>query len=180
MSDEEVKVYKASRSLQGKVGTGSVSKDTMQNVQRKVEEKTGNFEPMALEFLDQLSKAVDQAKGNKEEDMKVIYDRVANPVMQLKANAAMFGYPLIGDLANIMLSFLESLSEIDDQIIQIIEANQKTWKVIIAKQMKGDGGQYGEALRSELQGVCERYLKKKLKEQKVARAKAKAESQTGS
>lgn len=172
MSAEDVKVYKASKSLQAKVGTGTVSKETIQKVQKNVNEKSIDFEPMAKQFLQQLSEAVDKAKDNQNESMDVIYERVANPVMQLKANAAMFGYPLIGDLANIMLSFLESLSQIDDQIIQIIEANQKTWHVIITKQMKGDGGQYGQALRSELKGVCERYLKKKLKEQKMERAKA--------
>ena len=176
MSDEDVKLYKASKSLQAKVGTGTVSKETIEKVTKNVEEKSADFEPMATKFLEQLTEAVNQAKDNEDEDMKVIYERVANPVMQLKANASMFGYPLIGDLANIMLSFLESLSEIDAAIIQIIEANQKTWQVIIAKQMKGDGGQYGEALRSELKGVCERYLKKKLKEQKIARAKTKQES----
>lgn len=172
MSDEDVKVYKASKSLQAKVGTGTVSKETIEKVQNNVNEKSADFEPMAKQFLQQLSDAVNKAKDNQEESMDVIYERVANPVMQLKANAPMFGYPLIGDLANIMLSFLESLSQIDDQIIQIIEANQKTWHVIITKQMKGDGGQYGKALRSELKGVCERYLKKKLKEQKMERAKA--------
>lgn len=171
---EDVKVYKADKQLQTRVGTGKVSKDVVEKVQKNVEEKSVDFEPMAHEFLQQLTEAVEQAKGNYDEDMKVIYERVANPVMQLKANASMFGYPLIGDLANIMLSFLESLSEIDDAIIQIIEANKKTWQVIIAKQMKGDGGDYGKALRAELQGVCERYLKKKLKEQKAARAKEKA------
>ena len=173
MSDEEVKVYKASKSLQAKVGTGSVSKETIEKVKKNVEENSADFEPMARNFLTQLSEAVEKAKTNPDEDMKVTYDRVASPVMQLKANASMFGYPLIGDLANIMLSFLESLSEIDNPIIQIIEANQKTWEVIISKQMKGDGGQYGEALRSELKGVCERYLKKKLKEQKLARSQNK-------
>lgn len=177
MSEEDVKVYKASKSLQSKVGTGTVSKETVQKVQKNVEEKSVDFEPMAQKFLAQLSDAVEQAKGNQDEDMKVIYERVANPVMQLKANASMFGYPLIGDLANIMLSFLESLSEIDDAIIQIIEANQKTWHVIIAKQMKGDGGEYGDALRAELKGVCERYLKKKLKEQKAAKAQAKSQQE---
>ena len=167
MSNQDAKIHKASKSLQNKVGTGSVSEETMEKVNKSFEEKSVDFEPMAQEFLDQLNDAVEKAKDNHEEDMSVIYGRIASPVMQLKANASMFGYSLIGDLANIMLSFLESLSEIDEPIIQIIEANQKTWKLIITKQMKGDGGQYGEALRSELRGVCERYLKKKLKEQKA-------------
>ncbi len=63
----------------------------------------------------------------------------------------------VGNLAQVMLGFLESLSHIDDNALEIVEAHHKTLNAIIAKQMKGDGGKYGQELQEELTHACERY-----------------------
>lgn len=82
---------------------------------------------------------------------------MAGCVMQLKANAAVFHYRLVGNLAQVMLGFLESLTHIDDNALEIVDAHHKTLNAIIAKQMKGDGGQHGQELQQELIRACERY-----------------------
>jgi hypothetical protein len=157
---EETRVYKASKMLQAKVGTGAVKPEKTQICQQKLDENTTDFAPMAAEFLAALEKEIERARQGKE-DLQSLRDHVTRPVMQLKANGAMFGYTLIGDLANIMLSFLEGVSRLDGDIIQIVEAHHKTLAAIVRGEMKGDGGEPGKAMKAELVSACKRYMEKR-------------------
>lgn len=158
--DVEVKVYKASRTLQAKVGSGAVAPDVIEKVQKNMDANTTDFQPVAQTFLDQLTAEIAQAAAGKE-DMEHLRANVTRTVMQLKANGAMFGYSLVGELANIMMNFLESVTALDKDILAILDANHKTLSVIVRTKMKGDGGAQGAALKGELEGVCRRYLEKK-------------------
>lgn len=167
MSDD-VNVYKAPQSLRAKVGDGNVSGETLSRVNDMVAKKSVDFVPMAQDLLAQISSAIIFARKYKNK-VDLVHDvkaKILSPVMGLKSNASMFGYPLIGDLANIMQSFLEALDKLDESAIQIVEASHKTWMVIISKKMQGDGAQYGVALKSELKQVCDRYLKKQNQDKK--------------
>lgn len=179
MSDETsdtmdgVRIHKAPTDLQDKVGTGQVSQYLLHNIQEKVKSKAPDFAPVAKQILTRLVKAVIAAKKALKDDksnndpMSVPYNdavllrHITAPVMELKANAPMFDYKLLGDLAGIMLSFVESTSRLDKEIVDIIEANIASWNIIIQREMKGEGGEYGYMLRQELQDVCERYLRKR-------------------
>jgi hypothetical protein len=156
----EAKIYKANKMLQAKVGTGVVEKEKIETCQQKINENTTDFEPMAKDFLDELAQAVQLAQSGKQ-DLQELRQHVTQPVMQLKANGAMFGYTLIGDMANIMLSFLESVTKIDNDIISIIDAHHKTLTAIVRNNMKGDGGANGKAMKEELMSACKRYMEKR-------------------
>lgn len=159
-SDAEVKIYKAARTLQAKVGTGAVGPEVVEKVQKAMDSNTTDFQPVAQQFLDQLAAEIARAARG-EEDMAHLRTNVTRTVMQLKANGAMFGYALVGDLANIIMNFLESVTALDKDIVAILDANHKTLSAIVRTRMKGDGGPHGTAFRSELEGVCRRYLEKK-------------------
>ncbi len=159
---KDVRVYKASKILQSKAGVGSVEKATIEKAQKSLDENTTDFEPMAMEFLRQLEEVVQHTKSGGE-DIDSLRQHLTTPVMQLKANASMFGYSLIGDLSNVMLTFLESVQKIDGDIVAILEANHKTLSAIVKMKMKGDGGEQGKAMKMELMGVCKRYMEKRTK-----------------
>lgn len=158
----EAKIYKANKMLQAKVGMGKIEKEQVEVCQQKIDENTTDFEPMAEGFLNELAQAVKTAQAG-EQDLQELRQNVTQPVMQLKANGAMFGYTLIGDLANIMLSFLEGVSRIDNDIISIIAAHHTTLTAIVKNKMKGDGGEHGKAMKNELLNACKRYMEKRAK-----------------
>jgi len=159
---DEPKIYKASKILQSKVGTGLVSKEKIETCQQTITENTTDFEPMAKEFLNKLAEAINAAKGP-QSDLQELRQSVTEPVMQLKANASMFGYTLIGEMANILLSFLESVSSIDKDMISIVEASHSTLTAVVKNKLKGDGGTGGRAMKEELMGACKRYMNKRFK-----------------
>ncbi|NCQ88542.1 MAG: hypothetical protein GW749_06110 [Alphaproteobacteria bacterium] len=165
---KKAKTYKASLMLQNKVGKGPLDQKIVEKAQNAIDNNEVDFTPLGLQFLEKLSENLNKVEKelgstNLEEQKQLI----TRPVMELKANATIFHYSLIGNLANIMLSFLESINEIDKDALSIVRAHHTTLNAIILKKMKGDGGQNGEIFMSELKQACARYYSKKKKEKQA-------------
>lgn len=171
--DENVRIYKASRMLQSRIGTGTVPPEIVRVCQSRLEEHGEDFTPMAHGFLRALETVLDEARspsGRVPQDLDTLRERVTRPVMELKASGAMFGYALIGDLAHIMLNFLEHVTEIDQDVLSILKAHHTTLNAIIAKRMTGSGGQTGDRMKAELKAACKRYTDRKAALRQAARA----------
>lgn len=80
--------------------------------------------------------------------------------MQLKANGGMFQYQLISEIAALALHFLENVETVNDDALQVVDVHAKTIHIIIANDLKGDGGKEGYALVKELEKACKRFFGK--------------------
>lgn len=156
-------VIKADSSLQQKAGVGKIETGKVEKSEEYLDNNEVDFSPIANKSLDRLGEAVADAAQNPDSDMKRRIEAMNAPVMELKANAKTFKYTLVGNLANVMMSFLESIEHLDKDAIQIVEAHHKTLKAIVANKMVGDGGQHGEAMLTELKEACRRYFSKRQK-----------------
>lgn len=161
-SADKPNIYKANFMLQQKVGSGPLDERIVLQSQKVIDENDVDFTPLGLEFLNKLESAIKIAL-DVNTDMKIRKHALTSPVMELKANASIFGYPLIGNLANIMLSFLEAIDQIDANAVEIVNAHHKTLHAIVVKKMKGDGGQHGAIFTSELKDACARYFARRQK-----------------
>lgn len=159
MEDKEPRIVKANHLLQAKVGIGTIDEKKIRKSQKVMDSMTVDFEPMAQQYLAELAAAIESARTQDEQPLKKI-QAMTEPVMQVKANAAMFGYVLVGVLANVMLNFLETLETVDEDVISIVDAHQKTLKLLVTNEMRGDGGEYGQQLQAELKDACRRYFAK--------------------
>jgi len=155
--DKQAKVIKANRALQAKVGSGPLNTDVVERCQAVMDNNNVDFSPLAMEYLDKLQAAIQTAKSP-DVDMPTAVANMTAPVMQLKANAATFKYNLIGNLANVMLSFLEGIKKLDKDAIAIVEAHHRTLTAIVMKKTKGDGGAFGQQMEEELKNACKRYF----------------------
>lgn len=158
-SDRKFKVYQANKTLQARIGTGSLDEKAVERSQHIMDENQVDFAPIANEFLDELGNGIKKARANPESPT-IILD-MTTPVMQLKANASTFRYILVTNLANIMLNFLEVVKKVDEDVISIVEAHQQTLRLIITKKITGDGGPVGKQMQEELKSACQRYFAKK-------------------
>ena len=156
------KLYKASLVLQQKIGKVKPDKELIDKAQKAIEENKVDFTPLGLQFLSELDEVLNDLDKNldptKFESQK---KQLTDPVMELKANAKIFHYSLVGELANIMLSFLENTAELDHDALSIVRGHHDSLKVILTKKMKGDGGKNGKVMITELTDACSRYYKKK-------------------
>lgn len=159
-SNRNAKIIKANRLLQAKVGSGNIDDERISKSQTIIESDSTDFAPMAQEFLNQLEKALTLVPKEPTNVKKSIQPIIVE-IMQIKANAAMFNYNLMGTLANIVLNFLENLDSWDQSTHDIVEAHLKTQRLIINNGMKGNGGEYGTQLTTELRDACNRYFARK-------------------
>ncbi len=155
-----VSVIKANFDLQRKVGKGPIDESVIRKSQNLIDNNTVDFSPVALEILDRLLTAIEDSKNPKYTfaDLKQMF---TTPVMELKANAAIFHYDLVGQLAAVMLGFLERIKIIDADAIDIVRAHHTSLHMIASKKISGPGGAMGESLVKELQLACDRYYNKK-------------------
>ncbi|MBU0858580.1 MAG: hypothetical protein KJ667_01465 [Alphaproteobacteria bacterium] len=162
MTDNETpRIVKANHLLQAKVGIGSIDEKKIRRSQKLMDNAGVDFVPMAQQYLDELGTAIEAARTMTANDTpKKKIQAMIEPVMQIKANAGMFDYTLVGVLANVMLNFLETLERVDDDVIAIVDAHHKTLKILLGNNMKGDGGEYGRQLQAELKDACRRYFAK--------------------
>jgi L-cysteine desulfidase len=95
-------------------------------------------------------------------------ENLIDPIMQIKANARIFKYSRLGDLASIMLNFLEGINEVDKDILDICEAQHRTFTHIVQAGLTGDAGIVGKTFENELEAVCKRYVQSRISRQKDA------------
>lgn len=157
---KQPRVIKANYVLQAKVGSGPLDERKIEECQQVMDNADIDFAPLANEYLNKLELAIRKVKSGEltGHDAK---QAMTHPVMELKANASTFKYNLIGNMANIMLSFLETVKTLDKTVIEIVDVHHKTLKAILANKMKGDGGASGKALEQELKDACKRYFQAK-------------------
>lgn len=143
--------------LKAKVGGGGIAPERLAQAQSFIQNNTVDFIPHAKSFLAIVTEFAKEAKKSRN---NFDQNKLAQPIMQLKANGGMFKYQLISHVADICLNFVETIDEMNDDAYDIIQAHVNTISIIINNQMTGNGGKEGLALTRELEKACKRYLNK--------------------
>ena len=157
---KKARMIKASTMLQAKVGLGPLDPKVITRCQSIIDNNKIDFVPVAQECLTRLQAVIKKAQAGTI-DKTTAVEALTEPVMQLKAHASLFHYPLVGTLAGIMMGFLESINQLDKNVIEIVDAHHQTLKSIVNNKIEGTGGKQGEMLKAELYDACRRYYAKK-------------------
>lgn len=160
MSKKQAKFIKVGNKLREKVGYGEISEHVIQQAELIIKNNNADFKTIAQPLLKKLKDAITASKASSDKADQRVTQSIIRPVMELKASGGTFKYELVGHLASIMLSFLEHITHIDDDAMDIINAHHDTLSLIIERGIKGDGGQVGGQLIAELESACNRYYKK--------------------
>lgn len=169
-------VVTARKTLQEKIGSGPLNHILLSECQKIIDENNVDFAPLGFSILENLDNTaknillfIEQRSHNdiqeNTEDHEAVIEQyrqeLIEPFMELKANAAIFHYPLIGELATIVLSFLESIKDLDKDVIDIAKVFRTTVALVIAEEMKGPITDKGKAMMEEIKAACARYYGKK-------------------
>jgi hypothetical protein len=144
--------------LKEKVGSGGIDEIVLVKAQELLENNTVEFAPLAEMLLNVLDTAVQNAKSNATKGEAAI-EAMIYPAMQLKAQGSMFHYPLVTEISNILVNFLETVTGIDKDVIDIVNAHKMSIGVVISGNIRGDGGHTGKELRAALMDACNRFYK---------------------
>lgn len=147
--------------LKGKVGSGGLSEEILDRAQALLENNTVDFFPLAEMYLGSLAAGIELAKNpGPSDDAEYIISCMLYPAMQLKANGGMFHYPLVTEIADKLIQFLEVIREADIEAVEIVLAFHTTIRAVVLGRITGDGGRHGAELSQALHSACERYFDK--------------------
>ena len=148
--------------LKQKVGFGGLKDEILNKAQELLENHAIDFRPLGEMYLEALDNGIKYAQRSdkNQDDYEALIATMLYPAMQLKANGGMFHYPLITEIADKLIQFLEVIDKPDKDAVEIIFAFHATIRAILIGQVKGDAGQYGEELKKALVEACFRYFEK--------------------
>ena len=145
--------------LKEKVGSGGFDEKAVVKAQDQIKNNTVDFQPIAAELMAQLTKAVANTMSGSIKGDTALREIMA-PAMQLKAQGTMFHYPLVSEISNILVNFLETVTEVDADVIEIITAHKASITAALSGKIREqDRAKVGKELCSALLDTCERYAK---------------------
>lgn len=145
--------------MKAKAGSGGLEDWIMADAQKKMEAQAEDFTPIANEQIQALEDAITKTISGELSGEEMV-EALIYPAMQLKAQGTMFKYPVITEICNTLVNFLDTLGEdIDDDALDVLTAHQKSISAILHHKLSGNGGDAGHALRNALLDVCTRYYK---------------------
>jgi hypothetical protein len=144
--------------LKEKVGSGGLDETVLVKAQAMLESNTVDFAPIATMLLDSLGEAIQKVTSGTLTGEPAI-EAMIYPAMQLKAQGTMFHYALVTDISDTLVNFLETVSIVDKDVLDIVSAHRKAIAATVTGRIKGDGGKTGADLRNALLDACNRYYR---------------------
>ena len=144
--------------LKEKAGSGGFDETTLVKAQEQIKSNTVDFRPIAVTLLDQLEKAITDARSGAVKGEAAVRAILA-PAMQLKAQGSMFHYPVVSEISNILVNFMETVTDIDKDVLDIVAAHKTSMSVVISSRIQEDEGKVGKKLCGALVDTCDRYYK---------------------
>ena len=133
--------------LKAKTGSGRIEPDT-QTIQRAegTIKKFGRDFPMwAKGDLDEMDQALAAARKYPDQQEDYIM-QIFRRSMELKGLGGSFGYDLISQVCDSLKKFTDGRSEANPRDVEIIAAHVNAIGVVLAEDIRGDGGDVGRAI----------------------------------
>ena len=96
---------------------------------------------------------LDAATGDRKKELKGVYQEALN----IKNQGLSLGYDLMTEICNELCLLIEKLDEASPKEVEIIKLHIEAMKLVIAKNIKGTGGDIGEEVLAGLRQVCDKF-----------------------
>lgn len=93
---------------------------------------------------------LEAATGDRKAELKAVYSQA----LDIKNQGTNLGYDLMTEVCNELCLLIEKLDGAGPKEVEVIRLHIESMKLVIAKNMKGGGGEVGEEMLSGLQKVC--------------------------
>lgn len=146
------------KKLKEKVGSGGLDRSILALAQQRLEANTLDFKPIGLHLIRAIDEALQDISSGKVRGKPAI-QRLLYPAMELKAQGAMFHYALVTEISETLMNLLETLSDLDNDVLELIAGYKMAGNVIFSKDLTGNGGAAGNKLRIALNDAYARFYK---------------------
>ena len=126
-------------------GPGAVDLGTLERAEAVIADMTDNYVEWAAKDLAKIYQALENLKAEKK-DRKDALARIFQLSHDMKGQGGSFGYTLMTILGGNLCNFVENLEDAGSAEIEVIQLHINAMALVIARQMKGDGGKEGVQL----------------------------------
>ncbi|MEG3617930.1 Hpt domain-containing protein [Magnetovibrio sp. PR-2] len=150
MSDDkpQAQVIRPPQTLQNKVdkgGPGAVDLDALAKAEDVIANLADDYLTWVQEDLVRMEAAYEEmVKG--EGDPKVLLDNVFQIAHDMKGQGGSFGYDLMTAIGDQLCRLVEKMDQVTPREIGMVRVHIDAMRVIIVKELKGDGGDEGRKL----------------------------------
>ncbi len=152
--------YPPIHDLKQKVGQGGLSKSIIAKAQKVIDLNDTDFIDVAAPYMTIFEEGMALAKKNNLKNSRNVIENIIFPTVQLKANGALFHYPIITHVATKLLWFLERIEHLNEHALDIVHAFALAIDLIFKRELKGEITQDGEDIMNELNLACDRFFEK--------------------
>jgi hypothetical protein len=120
--------------------------------QAAVAELAKNYGPSTIADLDRsaaLLKAAREDAGTRAASIKDLYGIAHN----IKGQGSSFGYPLVTRIGHSLCNLVRQEREFSDADLGVMQAHLDALRLILAKDIKGEGGEVGNKLAARLENM---------------------------
>ena len=153
MSDEEKpagesQIITPPQTLQAKVekgGPGAVDMDALAKAEAVIANLADDYMEWVREDFERLEKAYDQLKSG-DGDAKANLNAVFQIAHDMKGQGGSFGYDLMTAIGDHLCRLIEKFDKVSQRELDMIRVHIDAMRVVITKELKGDGGDEGRQL----------------------------------
>ncbi|NQU59589.1 MAG: Hpt domain-containing protein [Rhodospirillales bacterium] len=160
MSDDKLEVINPPNTLKSKVGTGgpgAVDLEALERAEQVIAGMTDSYLDWVAEDLKKIEAAYSvlaAATGDRKAEMEAVF-QISHDI---KGQGGSFGYDLMTAIGNELCRLIEKADKIGSGEVEAVKIHIDSLKLVIAGDMKGQGGKGGEEMLSGLQKVCDKLL----------------------
>ena len=144
--------------LKEKVGSGGLDRSILALAQQRLDANTVDFKPIGQHLIRTIDEALHDIRSGKVRGKHAI-QRLLYPAMELKAHGAMFHYALVTEISETLMNLLESLNDLESEVLELIAGYKLAGNLIFNKGLTGNGGVAGNKLRTALDDAYARFYK---------------------
>lgn len=145
--------------LKQKIGSGGLDAATIAKAEQTLENNTIDFKPIATDLLKEMDASIESARKSKIED-EALVEALIYPAAQFLALGSVFHYPIISDISDNLVGFLETIATPpSEETLEIVTAHRMAISVALNNNMTGKHPPQGAELKHSLVEVCQRYYR---------------------
>ena len=142
--------------IKKKMGSGGIDEADLQAARDYLDHNTVDFKPLGAGLVDTLRQVARQILDGKIKGEPAI-EALLFPAAQLKAQGALFHYPLVSNIAEILVDFLETVLDADKDVLDVVDVHAVAISYVLKIKQADDSHSLDKALEASLIKACKRY-----------------------
>jgi HPt (histidine-containing phosphotransfer) domain-containing protein len=152
--DASFELIELPNTLKEKVGSGGFDPIALRRADVAVEEMAPEYEARLqaeVAALDEAFRAMRRAGA-------FDVDRLFTAAHGLRGEAGTFGYALVSAIGNTLARYLDQRPPLDAAACEVVESHINALRAVVARKVKGDGGEIGAQLVQGLAAMVTRAI----------------------